>query len=110
MASSQETVDYIVDQMSEAGTITARKMFGEYGVYCDGKIVGLICRDQLFLKPTDAGTGKEPDLDRAPAYEGAKPSLVVPVELLDDRSRLGQLVRKTANALPSPKPKKKQAS
>lgn len=110
MASSQETVDYIVDQMSEAGTIAARKMFGEYGVYCDGKIVGLICRDQLFLKPTDAGAEKEPDLDRAPAYEGAKPYLVVPVELLDDRSRLGELVRATANALPQLKLKKKRSA
>ncbi|HHS82096.1 MAG TPA: competence protein TfoX, partial [Devosia sp.] len=43
MASSQEFVDFVVEQMGGAGTISARKMFGEYGVYCDGKLIGLVC-------------------------------------------------------------------
>ena len=38
MASKIEFVEFVVDQMKEAGTITYRKMFGEYGIYCDGKI------------------------------------------------------------------------
>ena len=38
MSSSQEFVQYVADQISEAGLITFRKMFGEYGMYCDGKI------------------------------------------------------------------------
>lgn len=46
MASDQDTVDYICAQMAGAGLISARKMFGEYGVYCDGNIVGLICDNQ----------------------------------------------------------------
>ena len=30
-------------------------MFGEYGVYLDEKIVGLICDNHFFLKKTEAG-------------------------------------------------------
>ena len=38
MASKIEFVEFIVDQLQEAGLITYKKMFGEYGIYCDGKI------------------------------------------------------------------------
>ena len=55
MATDTGFVEFIVDQMENAGEITYRKMFGEYGLYCDGKIVALICDEQLFVKPTDAG-------------------------------------------------------
>ena len=55
MASSQEFVQYAADQSSGAGRITYRKMFGEYGMYCDGKIFALVCDDQFFIKITNAG-------------------------------------------------------
>ena len=45
MASQQGTVDFIVEQMARAGAVSARKMFGEYGIYCDGKMVALVCGD-----------------------------------------------------------------
>ena len=55
MASQQGTVDFIIEQMSGAGAVSARKMFGEYGIYCDGKMVALVCDDRLYVKPTSAG-------------------------------------------------------
>ena len=39
MASDKSFVDFIVDQIGNAGVITSRMMFGEYAVYCDGKVV-----------------------------------------------------------------------
>ena len=39
MASSQSTVDYIIEQVASAGAVAGRKMFGEYAVFCDGKMV-----------------------------------------------------------------------
>ena len=105
MASKAEFVAYAEEQMKEAGQITSRKMFGEYGVYCDGKIFGLICDNQLFLKITEAGRRVCPDLAEAPPYEGAKPYFLV--EELDDREFLTRLVRETLNELPEPKKKKK---
>ena len=43
MASNPDFVQYIVDQCSGAGEITARKMFGDYCVYCSGKPFALVC-------------------------------------------------------------------
>lgn len=48
MASRPEFVQYVADQLAGAGAITYRKMFGEYGMYCDGKIFALICDGQLL--------------------------------------------------------------
>lgn len=54
MASNADFVQYITDQCGGAGEIVAKKMFGDYGIYCDGKIFGLICDDRFYLKPTEA--------------------------------------------------------
>ena len=42
MGSQQSTVDFVLDQMSAAGAVSAKKMFGEYGVYLDEKMVALV--------------------------------------------------------------------
>jgi len=55
MASRQSTVDYLLEQIKEAGTVSYKKMFGEYAIYCNGKVVALVCDDELFVKPTLAG-------------------------------------------------------
>lgn len=52
MACNTDFVQYIADQCTDAGEITVKKMFGDYGIYCDGKIFGLICDDRLYVKPT----------------------------------------------------------
>lgn len=96
----------ILDQLSEAGEVRARKMFGEYGVYCDDRFFGVVCGNQLFIKPTPDGEALEPALEHAPPYDGAKPSLLITSDVLEDTERLTALVRATVNALSSPKPKK----
>lgn len=108
MASQQSIVDYVTAQMAGAGIIVARKMFGEYGVYCGEKFVGVICVDTLFLKPTPEGVLYSGDLEQAPPYESAKPSLVIPQSGLDNAEWLSELVAITANALPSPKKKNRK--
>lgn len=105
MASDQNFVEYIAEQAADAGSITYKKMFGEYGVYVDGKIVGLVCDNQLFIKPTEAGRALISKVVEAPAYPGAKPSFLIE-EGLDDGEWLSNLFRVTAQALPAPKPKK----
>lgn len=104
MASSLSFVQYIVDQCGEAGDITARKMFGDYGIYCYGKIFGLICDNRLFIKPTDEGRKMLRSEIQMPPYDGAKPYFLI--EEVDDREYLVQLVKATVAALPDPKPKK----
>ena len=105
MASDQSFVDFIVDQVRNAGAITSRKMFGEYALYCDGKVVALICDNRLFVKPTDGGRSYIGDVVEAPPYPGAKPSFLVE-DKVDDREWLTGLIIISARELPEPKPKK----
>ena len=104
MASGLEFVEFISDQLSGAGCITYRKMFGQYGMYCDGKIFALICDNQFYVKITEAGRGICPGLPEAPPYNGAKNYFLVAD--IDDRERMVKLVQATCEALPAVKPKK----
>ena len=104
MASNPELIQYLCEQLTGAGTITSRKMFGEYGLYCDGKIFALICGDQFYVKITEAGRKLCPNLEEAPPYEGAKNYLLV--DNTEDRELLTRLVTATCRQLPEPKPKK----
>jgi DNA transformation protein and related proteins len=106
MATAKSTVAYILEQLSGLADVSARAMFGEYALYCDGKVVALICDDQLFLKPTPAGEALIGEPVMGPPYSGAKPHMVVDAGLLEDPAALQALVAATAAALPKPKPKK----
>jgi len=105
MACNSDFVQYVADQCAGAGEITVRKMFGDYGIYCNGKIFGLICDDRLYIKPTEAARGLLRDENMHPPYPGAKDYFHI--SDVDDREYLVSLVRATYNDLPEPKPKKR---
>jgi TfoX/Sxy family transcriptional regulator of competence genes len=108
MSTSQGTMDYILDQLSALGTVRARRMFGDYALYCGEKVVGLVCDDQLFIKYTPTGKKHaEGRYTEGYAYEGARPSMNV-TDTIDDPEFLCTLIRLTADALPLPKMKKKR--
>jgi len=107
MASDLEFVKFVVGQMGNAGVIAYRKMFGEYVLYCEGKVVALICDNQLFVKPTKAGKSFIGSVVEAPAYPGAKPSFLIE-EQIEDADWISNLVRLTERELPEPKPKKRR--
>lgn len=109
MASQQAIVDAIVLAASGAGDVSARKMFGESALYCDGKLIALICDDQLFVKPTDAGRQFAGPVEDTPPYPGAKPCLLIPQTYWEDGARLSNLVRVSADSLPLPKPRSRKA-
>jgi DNA transformation protein and related proteins len=106
MATQQRTVDFILEQLVGVDGVRARKMFGEYALYAGGKTVALICDDQLYVKPTEAGRQLAPHAVDEPPYRGAKPSMRIDADLWDEREFLCALIRATADALPAPKPKK----
>ena len=106
MASNPDLVQYIADQCAGAGEITVKKMFGDYGIYCDGKIFGLICDDRFFLKPTEAGRALLRKEELRPPYHGAKDYFYI--DDIDDRDYLSALVRATCKALPEPKKRRQR--
>ena len=110
MASDIGFVEYVCEQIGGAGQVSHRRMFGEFAVYCDGKVVALVCDNQFFLKPTEAGKALLDQVKEAPPYPGAKPYYLIDA-LLDDAEAAAALVRATAAALPAPavKPARKPA-
>jgi TfoX/Sxy family transcriptional regulator of competence genes len=104
MASDQSFAEYVADQCRAAGRISFRRMFGEFALYCDGKVVALICDNQLFVKPTPAGRALLDAPAEAPPFPGARPFLLMRGEL-DDPESMTALIRATAAALPEPKPR-----
>jgi TfoX/Sxy family transcriptional regulator of competence genes len=109
MASDQDFMDYVAEQVRDAGHISYRKMFGEYALYCEGKVVALVCDNQLFVKPTGAGREFIGAALEAPPYPGGKPWFLIE-EDLEDQAWISQLIRLTENELPVPKPRRKRAS
>jgi TfoX/Sxy family transcriptional regulator of competence genes len=88
--------------------LTARQMFGEYALYLDGKVVALVCEDQLFLKPTPGAVAALPGCPAAPPYPGAKPHLLL-TDALDEPDRVVLALKAISADLPAPKPKKSKA-
>jgi DNA transformation protein len=106
MASQQGTADYILDQIRGAGFVAARKMFGEFGVFCDGRMVAVICDDRLFVRRSEAGRAFLGEVEEARPYPGSKPYFLIAEERWDDADFMRDLIRLTAPEIPLPKPKK----
>ena len=106
MASELSFVEFVVDQLDKDCAVTYKRMFGEYGLYSDGKFFAVICDDKLFVKPTEGGRAFIGEVVEAPPYPGAKPSLLIG-DRIEDPQWLSELVRITARELPEPKPKKR---
>ena len=97
MSSDKGFVDYVVEQLRDAGSIRSKKMFGEYGLYCDGKYFAAVCDGRLLIKITPAGAALWPGCPRDIPYEGGGEMFLPDV---DDRERLAELARVTCAALP----------
>ena len=106
MATSKDFADYILEQLSGAGEVTAKKMFGEYGIFLNGKMAAILADNQFFIKPTEAGRKYIGEPEEAPPYTGAKNYFLI--DNLDDTDWLSELVKITEKELPLPKKKKKK--
>ncbi|MFT4178292.1 MAG: TfoX/Sxy family protein [Thermomonas sp.] len=104
MATDASFIDYIREQAGLGDRLAARRMFGEYGLYLDGKVLAFACDNSLFLKPTEAGRALLPQASVGPPYPGAKDYLVLD-EYLDDGDLLRQALLVTHDALPAAKPR-----
>ena len=108
MASDPEFVQFVLDQLAADCAASARKMFGEYGLYSRGTFFGVVCDNRLFVKPTVGGRAYIGDVVEAPPYRGARPSFLIE-DRLEDGEWLSELVRITVRELPAPGPKKRRA-
>jgi TfoX/Sxy family transcriptional regulator of competence genes len=108
VATDHSYVEYICDQVALPDALAYKKMFGEYALYLDEKIVALVCDNMLFLKPTAEGREILGVVSEQPPYPGAKLHFRIDGEI-DDRELLQRLFVVTASALPVPKPSRTKA-
>ena len=103
MATQSSTLDFFVDQLNAAalGNVTAKKMFGEYGIYLDGLIFALACDNRLFLKTKTMPEQLVNTLfgNRNPAYPGATGTSELGVEALEDPEKLSLVLQATLASL-----------
>ena len=105
MATDPGFIDYVLEQADFGARLTHKRMFGEYALYLDDKVVAFACDNSLFLKPTAQGRAALPTVTPGKPYPEAKDYYVLD-EFLDDAPLLQRLLLVTADALPMPKPKK----
>ncbi len=109
MSTELSFVEYVKEVAGLGSRLTHKKLFGEFALYLDGKVVAFACDNSLFIKPSKAVTTLAPDLPQGPPYPGAK-DYPIADELLDDPEALRRLIVDTADLMPLPKPKKIRAS
>ncbi len=106
MSTQKETIEFILEKLGEPERFSTRAMFGEYALYADGKVVGLICDDQLYVKILPASAELESICDKDEAYPGSKPYYVVEESMLSQLTNLPEILFDIAKSLPTPKKKK----
>ncbi len=106
MASSKDYLEYVLEQLSEAGDVTSRAMMGEYILYFRGKVIGGIYDNRFLVKPVKAAREMMPDTSEELPYDGAKPMLAV--DNIEDKNFLKKLFEAMYDELPAPKEKKRK--
>ena len=95
MASTKEYRDFILEQLSEAPSITYRPMMGEFLLYSNNVLFGGIYDDRLLVKI--APENKQYIMTEEIPYNGAKPMYYV--ENVDNKEKLAEIVTNTVEGL-----------
>ena len=104
MATSEQFLTYVLEQLSDVEGVRTRPMMGEYLLYVRDRYAAGLCDNRLLVKPVPSARALLPDAVLEAPYEGAQPMLAV--DCLEDRAKLVQLFTAIWEELPPPKPKK----
>ncbi len=107
MPTNKETIEFILERLGNNNRFSTRAMFGEYALYADGKVVGLICKDQLYVKIFPASATLELICEKDEPYPGAKPYYLVQEEQLSTIENLPKILFDVASSIPTKKKPKK---
>ena len=109
MSTDASTIDHLVEQAMPDAPRASRRMFGEYALYVDTKVVAFVCDNQVFLKPNELARPHMLLIDEQPAYPGSKMYWRLGEEL-DDRDRFRRILERDGDDLPLPRPKGAKAT
>ena len=110
MSTQKETIEFILEKLGSSKHFSARAMFGEYALYADGKVVALVCDDQLYVKILSASRNLEKICEKDSPYPGAKPHYVIEEDRLSKITNLPKMLLDIAQSLPTKKDKVKRSN
>ena len=105
MASSANFVKYICDSIAETGVVEAKRMFGGYGIYVNGKMALLVCDNTVFVKQWPCLAGLMADAETGAPYEGAREYYIIDA---DDQALLMKVIRTIEPVLEYPKKRRRK--
>lgn len=104
MATSEDFINFICEQINGVGEIRYKKMFGEYLVYVNEKPVITVCDNMAFVKKLDCISELMEDAETGFPYKGAKEHYILDI----DNSELSKaVIEKVEEVTPVPKKKSK---
>ncbi len=83
--------EYVREVFSAAGAVVIRPMMGGYLVYLNGKLIGDICGNELFLKRTPTSDRLLADSELRYPYEGSK-TLMHVFDRFEDSALVSELL------------------
>ncbi len=103
MSSSLDFIQFVCEQIAGIGTITHKKMFGEYMVYVNGKPLLLVCDNTVYIKMLACLEQEMQNAETGSPYPGAKPHYILDIENQEFSHRIIGLLEA---ATPPPAPKR----
>ncbi len=97
--------EYVRECFSAAGDIVIKSMMGGYLVYFNGKLIGDICGEELFLKRTPTSDRLLADSELRYPYEGSK-TLMHVFDRFEDAELIAELPEGMYAELPERKHKR----
>lgn len=105
MATTQEYIEYVCEQLNGIGEIRYKKMFGEYMVYVNNKPILLVCDNIVYVKELDVISDLMLNASRGIPYKGAKEHYILDI----DNTKLSKdVIMELEKVTPVPKPRKKK--
>ena len=105
MATTNEYIEYVCEQIKGVGEIRYKKMFGEYMVYVNEKPVIIVCNNTAFVKQLDCIKEDMEEEEIGYPYKGAKEHYILDI---DNSDFCKTIVSEIEKVTPVPKPKKKK--
>ena len=105
MATTNEFIEYVCEQINGIGNIRYKKMFGEYMVYVNDKPVIIVCDNTAFIKQLDCIKEDMKDEETGCPYKGAKEHYILDI---DNSDFCKSIVSKIEKVTPVSKTRKKK--
>jgi len=104
MATSPEYALFVENQFRGLDGFSMKRMFGEYGIYLQGRILGFLADEQILLQDTPTARKLLPDAERRELFPGSKLFIIFPDE--GNSHLLKSVSQAMWEELPIPKPRK----